>query len=255
MIDKKLRHIIIIIRLAVLSITAMCGFEITANSRDFSSNDCLEDTLCVPVVCIKNTEIETFIKERIIKTAEYAFRSRDSVIAYQMTIQPNENGTYTIGVSAIGYDVPEPVLIGFDNSIENGDLYNAYVTYIAGHLFLISAKPDSPYIEECNKQMKYIKKGTYTMWNDFITWYLSISDENLTSVCLDFEISPDITLDGCLRRDFYLLPNACVEVPAFQCAPASLLLDSICPPAFVRSLNLCNNRNWCKKENRNKKWR
>lgn len=243
MINKERHFVFRILRLVLLCVIASCGFDMNAFPRNLSTSACSVDTFSVPVVRITNKDIETFVEERIIRTAEYAFSSRDSVIAYQMTVQPNENGTHTISVIAFGFDVPDPALIGYDSSIEKGDLYNSYVANIAGRSFLLLAKPDCPYIEVCNKQMKYIRKGEYTMWNDCITWYLSMSGDRLTDVCLDFEISPDITKNRGLRKDFYLLPKMCMEEPAFPRSPAVFAMNQCVHPILSSYLIILRRRN------------
>ncbi len=199
-----------------------------------SANMNYEGVFYVPEVRIKNKDIIAFMRERVIKIAEDVFPNWVNMpfVGYSITFEKNPCGTYYVVVAACGQET-DLRDIRYKESIESGDAYDSFVSYIDGREILIHAKPDCPYIEIGKKKIR-INQDQLDFFFGSIIWILTLSGDRLTDAHLDWENRVDITTDKRFRnKDSYLLPKICIE-PFWR--PKAVLdnpFDTILPPQFI----------------------
>ena len=207
----------------VLMIFNLFLFGVLTSSATLNGSD----TILLRYATIENKNLEDFIKERVIRTAQKVWPLYPDMITYDIDIQ-TEDSLYVF--ATYWGSLPE-----MSRGYFSKDEYKkTYVTLINDNIFLVRGAAFNLFIKPTSKKLPIVNNAIPWINEQTVLWLLRFEKEKMIDAEFDCEYSWELKDE--LPAELYSLPNVSIKrMPYQKIEPDSILasIRTIAAPAMI----------------------
>lgn len=168
-----------------------------------SASEYPNETITLKYATISNNNLESFIRERVINTAQTLWPSPHGNITYDLDIQSDDS----LYIFATYWDngIVMPSVLHPEN-----DQIKQYATKVDNRIIMIKAPSECRFIKPTSKKISIVEDKVLLAINDCtILWFIRFDGDEISEVEFDSEYSYEVIEK--LPLSLYSLPNVSIK--------------------------------------------
>lgn len=197
----------------------LCGMLSVSDSDDSIK------TIFLRYATISNKNLESFIREKVICTAQTVWPDLHDRISYELDIRSDDS----LYIFATYWGDFQNVSRGY---FSDNDKENPYATKIDNRIIIIKAPSDSCFITPTSKKISIVEPdGLLGINDETILWFIRFDGDEISEVEFDCEYSYEIIEK--LPPSLYLLPNVTIKKIPYSIPDFANTYRKLMPPCEI----------------------